>query len=408
MKIKLLAVFALASFPSANAQRCRNKEANLNDFACGKGYYERDYFTQNPATTDCTCCCRDEDGSGIAFHLNTCDDAFRSVPKGCGSCMGNDACKNVVDSKIGDGSCVEEQSCEDMKNSKIKKESCHGEDACREMKSSNVGIGSCVKISSWSDFDHACKYMNNTQVGNNSCQGRQACMNMDDSNVGNDSCQGTESCIGKDYSNVGTASCHGYRACLVSDNTHIGDRSCHGDRACEETLESTVGNDSCQGFEGCKYMQRSNVGNNSCQGTESCYDADNTQVGDRSCHGDRACEETLDSTVGNDSCLGDESCYQYGSWIFSDNDNGNGGYGNRLTIGSNACNRDYTCRECENDSVVPDFACNGDKNDWTWVWDPDKATHRPICDYCRVSSKYFDCVSLFSTIYLYRFTFTHH
>ena len=313
IKLLLLAVLALGLFPCANAGICSNMDLNRNEYACGKNYYEPDYFTQNPATTDdCRCCCRDEDGGG--FHLNTCDggggNPFRSVPKGCGACMGDDACREALNSKIGDNSCVGDEACHSMMNSKIKPES---------------------------------------------CQGKLACRTLDNGNVGNNSCQGN-------------------RACYDADNTQVGDRS-------------------CQGFRPCRVTWGSNIKQDSCQGDWACMEMDNTQVGDRSCHGDGACRQLLDSTVGNDSCQGDESCYQYGS-----SDNGNG-YGNRVTIGSNACNLFDICRECEDDSVVPDFACNGDKFDWTLV--PDKATLRPTCNYCRVSSKYttsiFDCVSLFSS-----------
>jgi hypothetical protein len=199
-------------------------------------------------------------------------------------------------------------------------------------------------------YDRSCQYMQRSNVGDNSCQGYEACYDADDIQVGNNSCQGDSACY------------HAYK-------TQVGDRSCQGKEACQQ-LGSTVGNDSCQGDWACHQSMASNIKQDSCQGNGACY-------------------QLWDSTVGNDSCLGYKSCYQYGSY---DNENG---YGNRLTIGSNACNRDYTCMECENDSVVPDNACNGDKNDLTEV---DK---RPICNYCRVSSKYttsiFDCVSLFSS-----------
>ena len=345
--IKLLAVFALALHPCANAARCGDKEANLNDYACGKNYYEPDYFTQNPATTDCRCCCRDEDGSG--FHLNTCDDGdsnpFRSVPKGCWACMGDDACREALSSKIGDNSCVGDEACHSMNNSKIKKESCHGTHACREMKSSNVGIGSCMTPSDdFSDYDRSCTYMQRSNVGSSSCQGEKSCYLMDDSNVGNNSCQI-------------------YRSCYHAYKTQVGNNSCQG-------------NDSCYG------KNYSNVGNNSCQGYYACLLSKSTQVGDRSCHGDRACRDMKDSTVGDYSCQSEGSCRQLDSTRWDD-------YGNRLTIGSNACNLSYVCRECENDSVVPDWACISlSKFDYTWKYEEfiEGGKSVPTCNYCRVRS----------------------
>ena len=114
----LLAVTAtvqLSSLPFTSATKMCTKG---NDrYGCGAGYQEDGYFTE-PSGDGCICCCRHEDGGG--FHESTCD-GIKSNAKGCGSCMGNRACYEAANSKIGDNSCVGDKSCYGLKDSYIKK-----------------------------------------------------------------------------------------------------------------------------------------------------------------------------------------------------------------------------------------------------------------------------------------------
>ncbi len=192
MNIKLLAVFALASFPCASAGLERSCNEVNDRLGCGVDYAQWGYFMTDPATTDCRCCCREEDGSGV--HGNTCDlkwspfNPFRETPKGCGACMGFEACTSAEEnSKIGDDSCVGHQACYKMENSKIKRNSCQGFQACNNMKDSNVGERSCLDT-------FACNIVTDTSIGSSSCQGIDSCPRMKRSTVGNFSCQKHFSC----------------------------------------------------------------------------------------------------------------------------------------------------------------------------------------------------------------------
>ena len=207
----------LSSLPFASATMCKH---SLDYYGCGKGYYQAGYFTE-AAGDNCRCCCEQEDGGG--YHRDTCDDGnIKQAAKGCGSCMGNEACKGASNSVIGDDSCVNDQSCWNMKDSFIKQYSCRSDLAA----------------------------MQRTSVGTHSCG------------------------IGKD--------------------------------------------------------------NNS------------------------ACNDMWDSTVGDYSCQVWFSCL----------------LGQYVTIENNACNLEWVCHKCEDYSVVPDGACNGDKSDIT----------NAVCNYCRVST----------------------
>ena len=255
----LLAVTAtvqLSSLPFTSATRMCTK--GLSNYGCGAGYQEDGYFDEQ-AGDNCICCCRHEDGGG--FHDSVCD-GIKDTPKGCGSCMGWEACKVASNAKIGDNSCVNDQSCKELKDSYIKKHSCRS--------------------------DQACKQMERTSVGTNSC-------------------------------GIGSG----------------------GDNACLRLWDSTIGDNSCQG-------------NKSCTANKLTCDP---------------CPPPYTRRL-ND--------------VNVDYDH----YGKNVTIRNNACNMKKVCAYCENDSVVPDDACNGNKNDTTIGQDG-----YTICNYCRVSSEH-SCLEL--------------
>ena len=160
----LLAVTAtvqLSSLPFTSATKMCTKG---NDrYGCGAGYQEDGYFTE-PSGDGCICCCRHEDGGG--FHESTCD-GIKSNAKGCGSCMGNRACYEAANSKIGDNSCVGVKPCYGLKDSYIKKNSCSSDQACKEMERTSVGSNSC---GIGSDNTEACNRLWDSTIGDNSCQ----------------------------------------------------------------------------------------------------------------------------------------------------------------------------------------------------------------------------------------------
>ena len=112
--------------------------------------------------------------------------------------------------------------------------------------------------------------------------------------------------------------------------------SCNGDQACQKVNDVTISPNSCKaapdesGWLNCFKMAGSTVGSNSCNGSDS------------------SCSRLQSSTVGDGSCQEAASCYA----------NCGIGCGVRLSIGTNACNYDSVCSFCENDSVIPDNACN--------------------------------------------------
>ncbi len=310
--LRVLVVFALALCASATVYCSRNS----NDYGCGVDYYEPDYFTQDPADK-CHCCCYQEDGGGR--HKDTCDDGnsnpFRSVPKGCFSCMGPEACYDVLNSKIGDFSCV-------------------GGNACKYMRDSKIQRGSCVP--------------NGIGLPGRNDGITSACRKMIGSNVGEDSCSGFDACLGMVDSNIALCSCVGHEACSNMKDSNVAHESCLGERSCEGggVLSGT--------------MESSTVGPNSCRSEFSC-----AQDGDI---------QSAENGIYKTSTSPDL-------------------FGRRLTIGSFSCNKKHICRWCENDSVVPDYACNGDRDDYTWVYEPrigpgdGTGTTVPTCNYCRVSTK---------------------
>ena len=185
-------------------------------------------------------------------------------------------------------------------------------------------------------------------------------------------------CDGIKSSDKGCGSCMGERACYDASNSKIGDKSCVHQWSCKEMMDSFIKEYSCRSQSACEGMERTHVGTHSCG-----IGNDNTE----------ACYKLWDSTIGDNSCREFESCsckkassynpppktreLYHGSDRCTDHDR----YGTNVKIGNNACNWDYVCSGCENDSNVPDDACNGNKLD-TFV-SPDGYT---ICNYCSVSS----------------------
>ena len=156
-------------------------------------------------------------------------------------------------------------------------------------------------------------------------------------------------------------SCRSQEACTHMERTHVGTHSCgigsDSHQACSYTKDSTIGDYSCQTEFACYGMKRTYVGRNSCGiGKKNTY----------------ACL-AWDSTIGDNSCQKEESCY---AWLRQFT-----GYGENLKIGNNACNMKRICYKCEDNSVVPDDACNGDLED-TYI----NTKGDTSCNYCSVSS----------------------
>ena len=192
------------------------------------------------------------------------------------------------------------------------------------------------------------------------------------------------SCDGIKANAKGCGSCMGYMACNDAANSKIGDNSCVGDKSCNGLKDSFIKKNSCSSVQACKEMERTSVGTNSCG-----IGSDNEQ----------ACFRLWDSTIGDNSCQKHHSCvaddldgcvpirrqrrFLCPLILFRrlnvDYDN----YGKNVTIRNNACNMDKVCYLCENDSVVPDDSCNGNKLDIT----------NSTCNYCRVSSEH-SCLEL--------------
>ena len=148
----------------------------------------------------------------------------------------------------------------------------------------------------------------------------------------------------------GCGACMGDLACYSVSNSKIGDKSCVNDWSCHTMKDTFIKQYSCRSEGACSGMERTHVGTHSCG-----IGSDNWS----------ACENVKDSTIGDYSCQGRQSCYGYYY------------YPAHLTIGNNACNLENVCYNCEDYSVVPDGACNGDKSDIT----------NSVCNFCRVSTK---------------------
>ena len=227
MRINILAVTAvqLSSLPFASANKCRK---DLADYHCGAGYQEDGYFNiqHKPDYSNCKCCCEQEDGGG--YHRDTCDRGnIKSLDKGCGSCMGKEACKNVSNSKIGDKSCVNNKSCKGMTDSFIKEYSCRSETACEQMERTYVGTNSCG-------------------IGKDNTE---ACNKMGDSTVGDYSCRELNSCS---QNKVGAVTAVTRRLGVTSDyigvHLKIGNNACNLKNVCAQCENySVVPDDACNG-----------------------------------------------------------------------------------------------------------------------------------------------------------------
>ena len=183
-----------------------------------------------------------------------------------------------------------------------------------------------------------------TEQSGNNC--RCCCEREDGSGYHRDTC---------DKGNIkqaakGCGACMGQESCLYVTNSVIGDKNCVNDWSCYYMSDSFIKQYSCRSINGCKKMGFSHVGTHSCGiGKDNKY----------------ACYYLWESTVGDNSCQEYWSC------------GGDDYYAPyQLTIGNNACNMNSVCKYCEDYSVVPDGACNGDKSDIT----------NSICNYCRVST----------------------
>lgn len=204
-----------------------------------------------------------------------------------------------------------------------------------------------------------------------------------------------ESCTNFESEVKGCGSCMGKRACYdVGSDVKIGDNSCtSGDQSCARASgNSVIWNDSCNGKQACQRVNDVTIGPNSCKaapdgsGYLAGFRMEGSAVGSNSCNGsDASCSRLQSSTAGDASCQEAGSCYA------------NCGIGPtascgvQLTIGSNSCNYDSICSFCENDSVIPDNACN----DPFWKIGSD-ATDIPgsdhpggWCNYCIVSSVFY-------------------
>ena len=181
---------------------------SLDYYGCGKGYYQAGYFTA-AAGDNCRCCCKNEDGS--EYHRDTCDGGnIKQAAKGCGACMGNEACYEVSNAKIGDKSCVNDYSCYNMSDSFIKQYSCRSESACSSMERTSVGTHSCG-------------------IGQDNYS---ACDSMKDSSVGDYSCQGYKSCPGGQYVTIENNACNLKNVCYECENySVVPDGACNGDKS---------------------------------------------------------------------------------------------------------------------------------------------------------------------------------
>jgi hypothetical protein len=160
--------FCLSALPATvyAARQC-----DKGDWGCGKGVNDgQPYWTQTCSTSDC--CCRSEDGTGLRGE--TCRDY--SIKKGCGSCMGNTACKHVFSTvKIGDESCVNDDSCYRMQgNSVIWNYSCRGEKSCGLAYNVVIGPNSCGTAGKTAGY-MACYMLYDSTVGSNSCREERSC-----------------------------------------------------------------------------------------------------------------------------------------------------------------------------------------------------------------------------------------
>ena len=158
--------------------------------------------------------------------------------------------------------------------------------------------------------------------------------------------------------------------------------SCMGEKACNGVSDSKIGDKSCVHRHSCKDMKKSFIKEYSCRHEAACEGMERTHVGTHSCgigtaskeEHILACNNLWDSTVGDESCQENQSC----NGFTKDNDHDH--IGTNVKIGNNACNMELVCYNCENYSVVPDGACNGDNPDTYINKDGNKR-----CNYCSVS-----------------------
>ena len=448
MRINILAVATivqLTSLPIASANKCRK---DLADYGCGAGYQEEGYFNiqHKPDYSNCKCCCEQEDGGG--YHRDTCDwGNIKSLDKGCGSCMGKEACKKVSNSKIGDKSCVNDKSCRDMKDSFIKEYSCRSESACQQMERTHVGTDSC---GIGKDYTDACFGMWDSTIGDNSCQKEESCNQSSDgiSPAGYGSIyqpqqQGTVVGVGLSRRQLSAANGSAVEGSLVMGD--MKDREEYGDHFL--ALEATGLPSDCTNDCGIAIALA-----NSRECTQDVYDSalkvllpkalfhssdeegstdgwheqffDNVE----SANSPISLSEVLSTNAkATDSqlapvvylydkervpvaCaylepLSDEEKKELSMTLNGEDEDAqvitgfrrlsvnHDQYGRYVKIGNNACNLKNVCYMCENYSVVPDDACNGDNPD---TYPNTKGDTR--CNYCSVSSTKIFWLSTFFSI----------
>ena len=166
-----------------------DRKCTRGDYGCGKGKGTAPYWTQTCAASKC--CCKSE--SYDHFRHDTCEGYERKT-KGCDSCLGYNACKNVASTvKIGDQSCVNHSSCEDVKgDSIIWNHSCRSMQGCHGAKNVVIGPNSCG-IGKYEEY--ACYYLKDSKVGSNSCQkNNSCCLNYGPVTIGDDACNLDSTC----------------------------------------------------------------------------------------------------------------------------------------------------------------------------------------------------------------------
>ena len=170
------------------------------------------------------CCCDGQDGTGL--QVATCRTNKEGYTnRGCGSCWGNNACRNTDNVNIGTNSCRGDheghhdahqgQACAKTLDTTIENDACHGYTACF-----------------WS---------NNTMIKTGACIGKEACFGLKDSSIGEGSCRGSQAC--KSIDNSSWSRVYYY-------NLTIGNNSCNGDGICAYCEGSVVPSNACNDVNG--------------------------------------------------------------------------------------------------------------------------------------------------------------
>ena len=109
---------------------------------------------------------------------------------------------------------------------------------------------------------------------------------------------------------VGCWACGGNdEACFNLENSQIGDEACQGNDTCKNSRDMIIWNNACHGNMACKDSSHMVIGEYSCNKKESCYKSQWTKIGSQSCKDEKACHNiNIDGAESDQVIIGTNSC----------------------------------------------------------------------------------------------------